>query len=323
MKLLIITQKVDKNDSVLGFFCRWITEFSKHFETITVICLYKGEYDLPENVKVLSLGKEERQSRLQYLIHFYWYVCYERKNYDAIFVHMNQIYIVLAGILWKIWRKKLVIWYTHKSVTLKLRLSVLFANLVFTASKESFRIRTSKVRIMGHGIDVDFFSPDSNVRSGEALLSAGRLMPVKHHDLAIEAANEAGMLIRIAGEGTEQKKLELLAKKLGAHAEFLGPLNQTELRNEYRRASFLIHTSETGSLDKAVLEALACGLPVISTSNSLEGIPIIKATPSPKSIAEAIALHRDKDSSSLPEYVRKHHSLENLISNIVEKIKSI
>jgi len=323
MKLLIITQKVDKNDSVLGFFCRWIEEFSKHFETVTVICLYKGDYDLPENVKILSLGKEERQSRLQYLIHFYWYVCYERKNYDIIFVHMNQIYILLAGILWKIWRKKLTIWYTHKSVTLKLRLSVLFANLVFTASKESFRIKTHKVRIMGHGIDVDFFSPTPRQKTEEALLSVGRLMPVKRHDLAIEVARETGMLLRIAGEGEEKNKLESLAEKLGSRVEFLGPVNQDRLRDEYRRASFLIHTSETGSLDKVVLEALACGLPVISTSNSLGDIPVIKASPSPHSIAQVIRDYHDQDTSSLSKYVRDNHSLDKLILKIVEKVKNI
>ena len=59
MKLLIITQKVDINDPVLGFFHRWLEEFAKHYEFVTVICLEKGEHRLPENVKVLSLGKEK------------------------------------------------------------------------------------------------------------------------------------------------------------------------------------------------------------------------------------------------------------------------
>jgi len=58
MKLLIITQKVDMNDDVLGFMHGWINEFAKHCEKITVICLQKGEHELSDNVKVLSLGKE-------------------------------------------------------------------------------------------------------------------------------------------------------------------------------------------------------------------------------------------------------------------------
>ena len=57
MKLLIITQKVDENDQLLGFFIDWIRLFSEKFERIIIICLEKGVFELPENVEVISLGK--------------------------------------------------------------------------------------------------------------------------------------------------------------------------------------------------------------------------------------------------------------------------
>ena len=63
MRLLIITQKVDKNDPILGFFHRWIEEFAKHCQSIIVICLQKGEYNLPKNIKILSLGKEKGKKK--------------------------------------------------------------------------------------------------------------------------------------------------------------------------------------------------------------------------------------------------------------------
>ncbi len=59
MKLLILTQKVDKNDDILGFFHGWIAEFARYCEKVTVVALEVHEYDLPRNVKVLSLGKEK------------------------------------------------------------------------------------------------------------------------------------------------------------------------------------------------------------------------------------------------------------------------
>ncbi len=323
MKLLILTQKVDSEDSVLGFFHSWILEFSKHCESIIVICLYKGTYDFPKNVKVLSLGKEKGVSRFKYVKNFYRYIWNERENYEAVFVHMNQIYVVLAGILWKIWGKKITLWYTHKSVTPSLHLAVFLSDLIFTASKESFRIKNPKVRVMGHGIDVDFFSPDFSTRSSNTLLSVGRLMPTKRHDIVIEVANKTKFKLRIAGDGPERKNLEILAQRLGAQVEFLGPLQLAHVREEYRHASYLIHTSETGSLDKVVLEAMACELPVISTSNSLGDVPVIKVSPSPKAIAEAILNNRNINTSSLSDYVRQNHSLPNLISNIVETLKKI
>jgi len=70
-RLLIITQKVNKNDSVLSFFHAWIAEFAKHFSRVTVVCLEEGEHSLPENVSVFSLGKEKGYSRGRKIHRFY------------------------------------------------------------------------------------------------------------------------------------------------------------------------------------------------------------------------------------------------------------
>jgi hypothetical protein len=66
-KLLILTQKVDKDDGVLGFFHAWIAALAVRFDGITVICLEKGACELPGNVTVLSLGKESGASRHRFL----------------------------------------------------------------------------------------------------------------------------------------------------------------------------------------------------------------------------------------------------------------
>ena len=140
VKLLILTQKVDKNDPILGFFHRWIEEFAKYCEKITVICLQKGEYNLPENVKVLSLGKEEIsqklkvykvKSKLLFIFNFYKYIWHERKNYDTIFVHMNQEYVLLGGIFWKLFGKKIYMWRNHAKGGWLTRLAIFFQTKYF------------------------------------------------------------------------------------------------------------------------------------------------------------------------------------------------
>ena len=144
MKLLIMTQKVDANDDVLGFFHGWIKEFAKHCEEMTVIALGVGEYDLPKNVRVLSLGKEEGVSRLSYLINFYRLIWRERKNYDTVFVHMNQEYILLGGLIWKCLGKKIALWRNHYAGSLLTRIAMMISDKIFCTSKYSFTARSKK-----------------------------------------------------------------------------------------------------------------------------------------------------------------------------------
>ena len=63
MKLLIVTQAIDSEHPILGFFHRWVEEFAKHCEHVHVICLQAGKHSLPANVTVHSLGKERITER--------------------------------------------------------------------------------------------------------------------------------------------------------------------------------------------------------------------------------------------------------------------
>jgi len=148
---------------------------------------------------------------------------------------------------------------------------------------------------MGNGIDTDFFKPEPSVERSNHAISVGRLMKTKRHDLAIRLAKEKGIPLRIAGDGPECEHLESLAKELGAEVTFLGALTQEELVHEYQTAGFLIHTSETGSLDKVVLEALACGCPVRTNDPALKFLE-----------------------TETSDYVREHHSLQNLVPRIIK-----
>ncbi len=344
MKLLILTQKVDKNDSVLGFFHRWIEEFSKNFETVTVICLYKGEYNLPNNVKVLSLGKESGVSKIKYVLNFYKYIISERKNYDRVFVHMNQIYAILGGLYWKMTGKKVYLWYTHKSVTASLKLSLIFLNKVFTASAESFRIKTNKLKVMSHGIDLDLFSFDQGKKYNNKLrlITVGRLS--KSKDLLtilnsiLKIKDDVDVTLDIVGDAiTFDDKLyfDNLKKFVGENGldkivAFHGPKTQTQVVEYIKSADLFIHTSTTGSLDKAALEAMACGTLVMSSNDAL--LPILYPFGLTFKSGDAIFLANELKNFSanmkkeeirvkLREMVERSHSLVNLIANLKNEIK--
>ncbi|MEK7535920.1 MAG: glycosyltransferase [Patescibacteria group bacterium] len=293
MKLLILTQKVDRTDSNLGFFHRWIEEFAKHYEQVTVICLQEGEHSLPANVTVKSLGKEKGTNKFTQILHFAF--CVLHSDYQSVFVHMNPEYVVLAGWYWRLMGKCVGLWYTHKHVDLKLRIAEKFANVIFTASPESFRLRSNKVIVTGHGIDTDHFSPSPQMQ-GNRVVSAGRISKSKHIEEMIATAAPERLLVAGAPITDEDKRyLDTLSGK----ADFVGSIKYAEMPNFYRSAKLFLNASTTGSLDKAVLEALACAVPVRTSNEAFHDLP----------------------SGNLRQWVIDNHSLVRLIPKIVEALK--
>jgi len=280
MKLLILTQKVDINDDLLGFMHGWIKEFSKKCEKVTVIALGAGQYNLPENVKILSLGKEKGRSKIMYLINFYKYIWRERKNYDAVFVHMNHGYVILGGLFWRLSGKKIGLWYVHKQTSFSLKLAEKLANIIYTASKESFRLPSSKLKIIGHGIDLSIFyySPRAKFDGNFKIIYVGRINKIKNQRLLVEAmdilVNERGVKdieVNLAGSPVYQDgndyKDELVQQikdgRLENYVKFIGSVPNKDMASVYRQADLSVNLCPTGGMDKAVLESIAMGLPVV------------------------------------------------------------
>ncbi len=347
MKLLVITQKVDANDSILGFFHRWLEEFAQHTDQLTVICLEKGISHLPLQVSLFSLGKENRLGRLTYVFRLLKIVWQKRHDYDVVFVHMNPIYVVLVGWLWRLLGKKIGLWYTHKHVDWKLRIAERFAHVIFSASERSFRLRSKKLNIMGHGIDTNVFAPSEDSEGGVKgqdevfrVVSVGRLSPIKNLETLIDAVHilknkSHKLLLEIVGgsETADQKNYEnfLRQKVLTMHLEhevvFTGPLSQAETVPKVQRSDLFVNTSKTGSLDKAVLEAMSCGVPVLTSNEAFTSMLSAHGLMFEAGNAEELArmiesLLVDKNRRAelgilLRKEIVEHHELGSLIVRIL------
>ena len=288
MKLLIITQKVDANDDVLGFFVEWIRKLAGKAEQVSVICLFKGEYDLPDNVKIFSLEKEEGASKMKYLKRFYEYIWKLRNDYDSVFVHMNPQYVVLGAPFWKIWGKKIVLWYAHGYTPPALKLADKLIDIAVTSTPEGYRVPgTTKLKVIGQGIDTERFKPGSKYRNIEIskyfkIISVGRITPSKDYETLIEAGeilknSDVKFQVEIAGQPAtgddikyaEKLKNELENKKMTDAFQFIGPIANKDLPPFLQSADLFVNMSHTGSLDKAILEAMACGLPVLTCNEAL------------------------------------------------------
>jgi len=347
MRLLIITQKVDQNDDVLGFMHGWIAEFAKHCEQVTVIGLSVRDYDLPSNVKVFSLGKEIAASRRKYLWNFYRIIFRERNNYDAVFVHMNEQYVLLGFPLWKLMHKSVGLWYAHGNVSLSLRIAEQLADIIFTSTKTGFRLSSKKVHIVGQGIDMERFALTGHTRAPDdplRLIVVGRISPVKDYETTLRAVallKEQGKNVTldiVGGAGLpEQQEYFKALKKLTSElhidetVRFHGGLPNSAIGTLLARAHIFVSTSHTGSFDKAIGEAMATGLPILTCNEAFAEVLGEYASALMFSGGDVSALvkkiedlseQKDEDRAALGHALRDIIVTKHSLSGFVQKILS-
>jgi glycosyltransferase involved in cell wall biosynthesis len=344
MNLLILTQKVDENDDVLGFFHEWIKEFAKNTNKLTVVCLYEGKHNLPENVEVLSLGKEKGQNKFKYLINLYKYIWQYRNNYDSVFVHMNQIYILLCAIIWRVLNKKIALWYAHGATSLSLSTAEKLTHIIFTSTNSGFRLKSSKLNVVGQGIDTDIFNHKNQKNNLFQIITVGRISPVKKYETLIDALELAfekkidsrASIIGGTGLETQNQYFEKLKKSvqekgLGNIVKFLGSIPNRKIVPFLQKSDLFVNMSHTGSLDKTVLEAMSCGLPILTCNEALkEVLPtnFQKLLMYPKNDSNTLAQkieeiynlannERIEIGSNLRDIVVENHSLSRFVKKII------
>ncbi len=333
MKLLIVTQVVDKHHPILGFFHRWIEEFAVHCEHVHVICLEKGAFALPSNVTVHSLGKEEGKGRLINLYRFYKYIWTLRHEYDQVFVHMNQQYVILGAPLWRILGKKIRFWYMHGSTPLSLKFAEIFADKIYTGSPESFRLKSSKVVVTGHGIDTQRFAPQDQPKTMD-IITVGRITESKNLLTLIDtllvlrqSCLATLTIVGVAVTETERQYEATLKKKvvdlnLDSSVIFKGKVTQLDLPIVLNQAKVFVTIAKNGSLDKAVLEAMACGLPVVSMAAGSVSLPLGDSQVSTiPELAAELKKVLESDTNTRMDYIdfiKQNHSLKSLIPKILK-----
>jgi glycosyltransferase involved in cell wall biosynthesis len=148
-------------------------------------------------------------------------------------------------------------------------------------------VKADNITPLRNGVDLQRFQPMDRGAARAALglsrftlLSVGLLDPRKAHDLIIKALPALPDVdLLIAGIGPEKKNLEQLARELGVsdRVTLLGPVPQTELKTYYNAADALVLASSREGWANVLLEAMACGTPVVASN--VWGTPEVVAAP--------------------------------------------
>jgi glycosyltransferase involved in cell wall biosynthesis len=346
-KIVFITQVVDPSDPNLGATRAKIAALARRVDEVVVLCDRGSADALPVNCRVRTFGARRRSQRAY---RFLAAIAAElRERPLAVIAHMIPLYVVVAAPLVRPRRVPLLLWYSHWRAHLVLRVAVAACTGIVTVDERSFPLRSSKVRGIGHGIDLAEFpcQPASSTK-GRALrvLSLGRYTPPKKLDELIEGvrlARDRGVDVRIDLYGTTgaprleayKSELETLVRSSG-YADFAtvgGPIPRTEVPAAY--AGVDVVASNFFSPDKIVLEACSSCRPVLASQQTFDRL-FAGIEPSlafergrPETFAErieALALLDDEErynlGRELRERVSRQHSVETWASAILELVRT-
>jgi len=131
-----------------------------------------------------------------------------------------------------------------------------------------------RCEISTNGIRSDYFLPNKDAKKIYDILYIGRLIPIKGveyliRSVAIIKKKFPDILVVIAGNGPEKKKLESLTKNLGLskNINFIGYVKAEDLVSFYNSAKIAILPSyDREGVLTSMLEASSCGIPVITTT---------------------------------------------------------
>ena len=159
------------------------------------------------------------------------------------------------------------------------------------------------ITVLRNGVDLELFRPVDREKwryklglTGTVLLSVGHLIERKGHDIVIQALGQIpGAQLLVAGTGPQASYLQELARTCGVadRVTFLGALSQDNLRCYYGAADALVLASSREGWANVLLEAMACGTPVIASD--------VWGTPEVVTGAAAGVLMRERTPAGLVE----------------------
>jgi glycosyltransferase involved in cell wall biosynthesis len=191
--------------------------------------------------------------------------------------------------------------------------------------------------VVGHGIETNVAIVPPSPESHPVILFVGRITPRKNlacfvltiYELRNRGLHVRGRIIGAMPDEAYIHNIRELITELGLSeiVSLEGPREHRALEEEYKHAAIMINSSETGSIDKVVLEAMAHGLPCVASASAygelLGRFGLATAQQNPKLYADAVEHVLRMDEGTRMELAKMlrgevvaHHSLSTLTNRI-------
>lgn len=264
--------------------------FQKKGYRVTMVTQYQfpanEEYALPQGVRrVLSDLTEEEVSNSRIVnfcrrvnkLHRIWKI--EKPNLVLSCIGKNNFMTVVTTLFTR--TKSVVSVVGEAKEEYPSRMMRMLANLLFPFA-DGIVLQTERSRyffnkkiqrkavILPNSLNPDFIRPRYEGVRDKRIVSVGRMDANKNHAMMIRAfaalaERYPDYTLTIYGEGELRKALEELVEQLGLSDRVFMPGVIPDVAKQIEKASLFLLTSYSEGISNALIEALATGLPVIST----------------------------------------------------------
>jgi glycosyltransferase involved in cell wall biosynthesis len=314
MRLVFVTQQVDPGHPALAATVPMLRALSARVDEVVVLADRALPEVLPANCRVRSFGARTQAGRGVKFESALAAELAHRPRPGAVVAHMCPIYAVLAAPLARPVGTKVLLWYTHWSVSRTLRLAERVSNVVLSVDRRTFPLDSRKVRAIGHGIDLSEFAcaDGEGAHAGLRAVALGRYSQAKGLDVVLRA-------LRLALDG---------GLDLGSRVKLGHALLRSEVPALLARADVLVNNMRAGATDKVVYEACASCTPAIASNPAFDSLlpdELRFDREDPRDLADRLVAlgARSEDERralgrTLRERVAADHSVESWADSVVE-----
>ena len=234
-----------------------------------------------------------KKNKVSKFLDIFTFLLLNKNRYDVIHVQAHSYYNILSvciSIFWaKIFNKKIIVMYYggaaksfFNSFPKMIKLIFSMVDDVVVAGsyvKHAFETLGINTKVIPHVLETNKWTFRRRLKRGNKLLwvrhfrkEYNPLMLLKV--FKIISKSKSNLKLKIIGKGPlEREMIRYINDNALKNIEFLGRVNDLKLVETYNWADIFINTTNIDNQPVTVLEAMICGIPVVSTN--VGGIPDI------------------------------------------------